>query len=382
MPLGPPVPLVVVNVASADRLLGEVTYMFEAAGREDMNDLVTGLLGNLGDLKGLDRTRPLGVMLFLEPGFPPQPQPVGFIPVKDIDDLLETLSIGPLRAEAVVGEDGRYQLVPKNNPRPGREMLAVLRGDYLFVTNTEGELLLDAELPNPVEVTQSLVNRYDAAVSVNMQSVPEAMKTILLDFVRAQAEADLQQRDDEPESAYQMRRAAGESNLKVFEQLLTQTDDLVLGIDASRERQSVVVEALIHATPDSAYAKYLQELGGQASHFTALLSDASPLTLSVSWKMDEREKTLLSESIGSVQTQMISQLEVDSPLERPINDLAAALTETATAGHLDFFLQFRGKPPEGFVLLGGAKVARGRSIGSAVQAIFQHLQQTDMNLEA
>src|SRR5688572_9017627 len=75
-----PVPIVIVNVASAQRVLSDVTWTFEAAKRPDMLDLVDGFLERIGDLKGVERTKPLGVMLFLPQTLPPQPIPVGFFP--------------------------------------------------------------------------------------------------------------------------------------------------------------------------------------------------------------------------------------------------------------------------------------------------------------
>jgi hypothetical protein len=53
-------PLVVVNAAGVDRLLGDVNYMFKTIGREDLSDVVNGFLANVGDLKGLDRKKSMG----------------------------------------------------------------------------------------------------------------------------------------------------------------------------------------------------------------------------------------------------------------------------------------------------------------------------------
>ncbi len=79
---GPPV--AVANVASVERVLEDIDYLFGSVERKDMSDVVSGLLGNLGDLKGLDRGKPFGVMVFLKPGIVPQPLPIGYFPVTDV----------------------------------------------------------------------------------------------------------------------------------------------------------------------------------------------------------------------------------------------------------------------------------------------------------
>src|SRR5690606_40130513 len=63
-PLSAP-PVAVLNVASVDRVLEDIDYLFGSVKRDDMREVIEGLLGNLGDLQGLDRGKPFGVMLFL-----------------------------------------------------------------------------------------------------------------------------------------------------------------------------------------------------------------------------------------------------------------------------------------------------------------------------
>ena len=104
-------PLVIVNVASVDRLLGKADYIFAAAGRPEMSDLIGGLLANIRDLRGMDREKPFGVMVYLNPfGLTPRPEPVGYVPVSDIGELTQTMSVGPASVKKVEGEDNRYEM--------------------------------------------------------------------------------------------------------------------------------------------------------------------------------------------------------------------------------------------------------------------------------
>ena len=78
-----PVPIAVAMVSGIDRGFAELDYVFEAIDHPELSDLFTASLANVRDLKGIDRKRPFGVMIFLKPGLFPQPAFAGFIPCED-----------------------------------------------------------------------------------------------------------------------------------------------------------------------------------------------------------------------------------------------------------------------------------------------------------
>ena len=66
------------------------------------------LAGNANDLKGLDRTKPVGVMMFLEPGLPPRPMPVLYMPASSADEFIKTAALGKMNFEKV--SENRYDV--------------------------------------------------------------------------------------------------------------------------------------------------------------------------------------------------------------------------------------------------------------------------------
>ena len=85
-------PLVIFNVASVDRLLGDVRYLFDASGQSQINEMIDSGLAGVNDLKGLQRNKPMGAMLFLAPGLPPTPFLVSYVPVANIEELTQTIA--------------------------------------------------------------------------------------------------------------------------------------------------------------------------------------------------------------------------------------------------------------------------------------------------
>ena len=359
-------PLVVINVAGADRLLGDVNYMFQTIGREDLKEVVNGFLGNVGNLKGLDRKKSLGVMLYFKAGFPPSVDPVGFVPVDNIADLLKAIELGPVRTKKVPGEENRYEIDVNT------ETLHVqLQGGYAYVSNNAAAF--DRELPDPGPLTQSLTQRYDLAASLNIEGIPEGMRTIFLDFLRAQTEAEMQQRDEEPEAPYRARKAAAMNNLKNIEAIVKDGKSLTIGVDASEVAKAIVVELEIKAKPSSGFAKDLKKFPGKPSVFANAYSEQIPLAVTGSWNLTTEDKKVFSEFIKAAHVGMLDGMKAQKLDATPLDGIVKSLESTINTGSVDFFLQFVGEPPGKFAVVGGLKIDRAGEFASGLQGIIQQL---------
>src|SRR5262245_57691870 len=84
----PNVPLLVINVASVDRLLDQVVTTFDAANRPELSETLSGALERVNDLKGLNRTQSTGIMMFLS-GL--VPDSVAYVPIKNVAELVKTI---------------------------------------------------------------------------------------------------------------------------------------------------------------------------------------------------------------------------------------------------------------------------------------------------
>jgi hypothetical protein len=368
------VPLLVVSVAGVERLLEDVDYIFASAGRPELSETVGGLLANLRDLKGLERGQSMGMMLFLN-GI--VPQPVVFVPVQNIDDMLRTITFGPITTEKT--GDNRYQIKANN-----QTLYVLTQGNYAFVSNNAD--MLDRDFADPGQVTRRLAATYDIAASVNLRALPKVTRDLFLDFMRASAESNLQQHDNEPDSAYRLRKASGMSNLAAIEQVITQGEELTLGWTISGPDKLAALELVVTADPKSEYAAYLNELRGAQSYFANLLQDTVPLTVSSALLLDKPLKKFLGEVLKAAEAQMPAELSAPAAADgaaaaNPVGDLFKSLNATLETGRADFVVQFVGDPPGPFVLVGGAKVSDGKLLSNALSDILGKLKSSP-NLES
>jgi hypothetical protein len=359
------VPLVIINAASVDRLLGDVRYLFETAGQSQLNESIENGLAAANNLEGVNRDKPLGMMIFLAPGFPPTPIPVTYVPVDDIDKVAQLIGGGNTQLKPVDGEPDRYELV---GGRRGTQQV-VLRGGYAFINQSAENL--DQKFLDPVKLTSGLSARHDLAVTLRLDTVPDAVKTTLLGVLRAQFNANMQQRDDEPDGPYQLRRANESNALEFIELLLAEGNRVTLGINASEEDKDAVLEVQFEAKPSGNWAKALAKIDSRPSYFSPLLDEKAPLSFSLSWKMDDREQGNMTEFLRVLEPQVASQLE---PVEPAVRSLFSALTKTAETGHADAFFQYKVMPPERMALFGGVKVEDGQKLSTAVRSILSQLK--------
>jgi hypothetical protein len=391
-------PVAVVNVAGVDRVLDDVDYLFGSVERSDMTQVVNGLLGNIGDLNGLERSKPFGVMVFLQPGVIPTPTPIGYVPVKDAAALAVIVQKVPNLRAKKVSED-RYELVS-----PRRTIFVRLIGEYAFVA-AEAELL-DREFPDPAIEFAGLTTRYDVGLKVQPESVPPGMRDLFLTLLRTRAQADLQRRDNEPEAVYAFRKSQGMQNLRMVEAFLKETRSMTLGLDASRESRKAVLEMVIEAVPDTPYLETLQGLAEEPSRFNSLLDDDVPLAFSLNSKLDDYSKTAQSELLNLGEQQaavLLTKLERGDPLtpvapaadgatEAPADAQPAAEIEPTPAaldiaarifapikaaneaGNLDAFAQFRGDPEQKFVALAGVELPGAAGMDAAVREFIDRFR--------
>ena len=84
-----PEPAVVISIAKFDEQMNDVNYLLTASGFAQLKFMAKAMVQ--GYTKGLDGQRDAGVMLFLNEDSE-QPDVLGFVPVEDIDEMLDVIS--------------------------------------------------------------------------------------------------------------------------------------------------------------------------------------------------------------------------------------------------------------------------------------------------
>ncbi|QDU45420.1 hypothetical protein Mal52_39140 [Symmachiella dynata] len=369
----PEQPFAIVAVASIERMLNALDFSFEAADRMAASEAIGGYMEKAGDLKGMDQRQGFGVMIFLA-GI--TPQPIGFVPVENINDLLKTIEIGPFTSKKI--DDEHYEL--KQN---GESIFVKTVGRYAFFSNDQ--TALDREFPDPAPMTAALAAEYDVAAMLNLASLPDDKRDIFATLLKASADTNLQRRDNEPESAHRVRKALGENNARLLEQVLRQSQDLTVGWKMLPQQRKAALEIRIRARPGSELATIYEELQTGRSQFTNFLKGDAPLTFASTWKLDKPGQEAFAEIVQVLEDSIPAAAEEDAA-DDPVARLFRAARGTVATGQLDFALRFLGEPGGPFVLAGGLKVKDGRAMREGLSELCLYWLETgafsDVEIEA
>jgi len=358
------IPVLIFNIASAQRSLNDISNMFQVAGRPDMMEVVQGFLGGTaGDLKGLDRTRPLGYMLFLEPGLPPRPRMVIYLPVSNEEELISTLRLGP----APITETGEHEYEIENRGRRGKTPL-LIQGNYAFILPTGQGFLKGETFPDPQTVSTTLAARYDVSLTVRLKGIPPLVREVFSTFVSQQFNAQMQQRDNERDGAYEARRARSMSTMQYLQQLIRDGEEVTIGLDSTEDGRRAVAEITTEARPETQFAKYLTGIAGKQSYFAPLLQEAQPLQISISWNMDAREQKAALGYLQALRLGLKRELQLETP--PAVDALVDSLEATVKQNHIDAILQFLKRPGNELVLVAGVKVAGSETVGRSLKDVL------------
>lgn len=354
-------PLMLVHGAAVDRLQHKADLMFQSADRTEMADFVAQWMKTtLRGLPGWDRTKPFGMMFYLKPGLTPGLASIYYIPTTDAKATLGLLAGSKGVIREVPGKTGNYELTEVDW---GSDEIAVKHsGDYLYVTDLADAIELDRRFPDPQRMVSKLATRYDLAFSLMLKNLPSATKTLFIAFFKTTTMAGLQQRDDEPDAAYRIRRAQGESVIDVLDKIVNQAEELTIGGVVVPETQAGLVEFELNGTKDSKLAKFFQDGEGRRSLFAPIVDEASTITLNASWQLDAKQRKPFVELFTFGPELFDAQAKKDGqpPALAALAPLCKTLLATAEQGHLDFFAQLSGKEPFDYRLVGGFRLHSNR----------------------
>ena len=350
-------PLVVLHATGVDRLMQRVELMFSNADRTEMAERTKEFVKTtMFDLEGMDRARPFGLMLYLKPGLSGM-SGVAYVPVKDWDKLMNTLSLGSGDFHQTEDKKDRYSITNSS----GQIYFARQRDGYAFVVSEADEDELDRNFPSPEKMVSRLNSRHDVAVSLLIKNVPPATRQIFVTFLQTQTMAELQRKDDEPEAAYRVRKANGENALELIEKIVTQGEELTLGGRIDEQTGVGEIDLEVAGTTDSKLAKFFQGMTGRRSLFSNLLQQPSMMTLAMSWQLDEKQRKAFTELLtyGPEEIERRAADEGVEDTKSVVKPLFDTLLRSAESGHLDGFLQLAGEGEGGHSMIAGVRVMDG-----------------------
>ncbi|WP_417384614.1 hypothetical protein [Gimesia sp.] len=383
-----PKPLIVINFASVERILSDIDFIFELAGRPEIAEIASASLSNVNDLEGIDRNKNLGVELYLKTGLLPQPVPTLYLPIKKVRTFLDTLEILiPGDEETIKKSQDRDDLYILD----GRRGTSVIRfqEDYVHMlfqgveNETSLDMIASRDFGDPSQKLQDLTSAYDLAFKIDLNAIPELMRTTFLGFFRTAIETQLQQRDGESKAAYELRRMSGKQNLENIEYFLTEGQEMVFGGRLEKEEKRGIVDMLIKARPNSDLARAVKNIPGKASYFSVITSRENlPLAVSASMNIARRDRLIYQKYLNYFEKQLSGKLLTEEERLQNTSSIQQFFSPVKTMvdkGHIDVFTQLVSTPTKKFALIGGIKLAPSSNLPASLLDIINRVDQLPDN---
>lgn len=295
-----PEPAVVVSIANFEEQMGDVHYILKAAGYGQLKFMADTFMNNYTN--GIDRAKNAGVLLYFNdeseiPDF------MGFVPVEDLDELLDTIANA-----AEVEEDDDFTTIITDD---GTEILLKEANGYAFISNKKESL---ASLPDaPGELLGEMPSKYNLAAEVYAQRIPEALRDQMLDAIRESSEMTLENMDEGLQTELQRKNL--EMQMTQMEMMIGETDKLMLGMAIDGDTKSMFMDVEFTGLADSKLSKMLADSkADQPSRFTGFLLPGATFTANQCAKLSGEEADRYSEMLDDLKKSAMEEMEVDGEM--------------------------------------------------------------------
>jgi hypothetical protein len=233
-------PVAIVSLAGYDAIISDLNFLGELSGTPQLAQSLEGILAlvtRAQGLAGLDKAKPIGACVSLPADGPPIPVPLVFIPVTDVDKLLDALQ-GLVPQVEDLGDGYSRIRTPKGPP------VILKRGTgWAFLSDSKEHL--EGVPTDPAKLLGDLPKLYDVAVQLNIRNIPDQYLQLALGGLQQGFDKGMQKKPDETEEAYQARKQIGEAYLKQITQLIDEINHITIGFAIDSQTRSTYLDASV-----------------------------------------------------------------------------------------------------------------------------------------
>ena len=208
---------------------------------------------------------------------------VFFIPVKDFNLFLQTAKLTPVAGKPNCYRDGE-----------GKESYVRRIGDYVIGSD---DASLVENCPDPRSLSRSILGKNDVAASVQLKGLPPLLRSLGAEGIKAAYDASLQQRDEEPEREYQLRRATGDLIREILDLMVSHIDEITLGARLESKSKQAIVELELSGEKGGELSKSSAELTPRRLPFSSVVKPDSGFSLDLALPLPERHAKPIAAAI-------------------------------------------------------------------------------------
>lgn len=362
-------PIATVCVAPLERSLPDLVYVLSAMNVPE----VTGVVELLSSFytKGLDRTKPLGMIVTLDGD---SPISVFCVPTSDPKQWFQSLTNMGLEAEDL--GDGLYELSVANQFLMARSV-----DNWLFLA--ESEEAVESVPSDPEALFGDLPSRYNVSIRVDLEHVSPESRKAIIEQIQSDFESNVaEQFGDQLGEGLEMARDSQEQ-LEQLQELLNDIQQVVFGVLVDSKLKKIYMDSAIQFMPGSDLAKQMDSQSNLKSQFSKLQLPESVMDFRATYELStEEDKKSTKEALeSSLEQAQQAVARAGMPLDRSqvitefLSSSSKIIDKTIEEGTIDVALSLS---YENQILRGlaAARIADGKAIENEIKDFLQELSQT------
>jgi hypothetical protein len=377
-------PLVVVAFKSTNDLIDNIQGLLKRVGREDLNEKVTPknlFSGNTEFLNYLTPEKPFGFVVYWDPAKANFiPNFCFYLPTEKHAELMEEIQWGGFRdnkgkadAKPMVqlkqSPDNTNLFINETDPDNG--LCILKRDDYLLASNSEK--LLTENPPQFAEISTGILRSYAAGVDLNPNGLPMIVRQTLLTFLKASAEGQLQQRDEESNAQFELRQTMQRRDLERLEMIINEAEYARAGIKITPDSAEANITGEIKGMPGTQFTKDIKKGFARNDIFSAIYKEEAIFSLNIATIMAEADMQQGRTVIKKVENVYKEYLGTEA-VTTNIQTFFAALEELFKQDEFNAFLRFDNVEETEYAVLAGFNVPSAKDLNGGLQEMLDNLQ--------
>jgi len=245
----------------------------------------------------------------------------------------------------------------------------------------EFEDLFTMELPTAEGIRSAIDGSTDVGFKAYLDRIPLGMRQLGWSMLSAAAGSQLQQRDDESDTAYNMRRSSGDLVLALIQSVMFDVDSADgWARFANAEDGSLRGQLRVRARNNSQLGGRLLEAAG-SSRFAPILSDDAAATFHLCVKLPEDAPNALLATAKWFTETMGKEFSADPQMVAAGEMMAGVLTGISEHRNLELLMKAGWTQASDGVLYGGLQLNENPELLKNVHYVLLHLPNADEAIE-
>ena len=302
------------------------------------------------------------------------PIPDGQDPEKFLSNFANN-STGPVRYSARIVEEGGVKYVEQSSIY---ETCFRFHDGMLYESNWEE--LFTMQLPSADALTSAVDGTNDVGMELFFDRVPMGIKLLGWNMLNSGVGVQLQQRDEEPEQLYNLRRTSGDLILPLIRSVLFDVDQTKGWIRfATDDRPSIRAELAFKARKNAGLTQQLSHMSSGRSRFAPILNDNAAITLHSCIQLPAEGQQVFE---SMAQFLLLQSTEVgDSQMADALQSLATAAALMGEQNCLEVLLKLGWSEASDGVIYGGIQTGNQTELVKSLHQLITNTPNSPPNLQ-